>query len=395
MTGSRLSVTIVGGGASGVLLAAHLLRDPDGDVRINLIERRATVGQGVAYSAVQMDHILNVPANNMGAFADEPLGFWHWLSARAPAYAGDPWVFAPRRFYGDYLGDLLRQLSAQRPGRLVLINAEAVGLTETASGMAVHLDNGTSVISHQVVLAVGHEEQPARGKGIAVRVGSERDTPLDPESAVMILGSGLSMVDTWLRLDSANHRGPIHVVSRHGLLPRSHRKVDPFSLDAADVPFGTNLHYFAHWFRGLVAEVRDRGGDWRSVVDALRPFNQRIWQSWAVESRRQFLEHLRPWWNIHRHRVPPETHARIQQATERGQVRFLAAKFLDVSKAGDGVRATIRRRGVADTETVEVARVYDCGGVTVDVSASTNPLTLAPIWLMRSPWVISGRAKNS
>lgn len=374
MTSPRLAVTIIGGGASGVLLAAQLLRDSNADVRITLIERRGTVGRGVAYSAVQMDHILNVPAANMSAFPGEPEHFWRWLSTRAPAYATDSWVFVPRRLYGDYLGETLRSLADRRPGRLSIVSAEATRLAETSAGIEVVLDNGTSVMSHQAVLAVGHEEQPARGKGIAVRVGSERDTDIDPDAPVMILGSGLSMVDAWLRLESGGHRGQIYVVSRHGLVPHSHHKVAPFSLDAADVPFGTNLGYFTRWFRSVVRERAEEGGDWRSVVDALRPFNQRIWQSWSPESRRQFLEHLRPWWNIHRHRVPPDTFERIRAAHDAGQVHFIAGKFLNVERSGSVVKATVRRRGVANTEAIEVARVYDCGGVTVDVAASTNPL---------------------
>lgn len=377
MTAPRLSVTIVGGGASGVLLAAHLLRDPDADIRVTLIERRKAIGQGIAYSAVQIDHILNVPASNMSAFADDPQHFWRWLAAHAPAYAADPYVFAPRRFYGAYMGEVLRQAAEQRPGRLVVVNETATDITESAAGIETTLANGASVLSHAAVLAVGHEEQPARGRGIAVRVGSDRDTALPPDVPVMMLGSGLSMVDAWLRLADADHRGPIYVVSRHGLLPYPHRKGEPMSLDAADIPFGTNLLYFTRWFRDLVAEAGARGEDWRSVVDALRPFNQRIWQGWSRDSRRQFLEHLRPWWNVARHRLPPETFARMQAAIASGQVKLIAGKFLGVERHGDSVRAMIRRRGVANTEELEVARVYDCGGVTVDVSASTNPLVRA------------------
>jgi uncharacterized NAD(P)/FAD-binding protein YdhS len=374
----RLSITIVGGGASGVLLAAHLLRDAAADLRVNLVERRRRIGQGIAYSALQLDHVLNVPASGMSAFADEPEHFWHWLKAHVPAY-DDPWVFAPRRLYGDYLAQVLQQTADGRSGRLHVIEAECIGMAETPAGVEVSLDNGTSVVSHAAVLAVGHEEQPARGRGIAVRVGSARDTPLDPEAPVMILGSGLSMVDTWLRLADVDHSGPIYVVSRHGLLPRGHKRVAPTSLDAADVPFGTNLHYFARWFRVLVEDVMAHGGDWRSVVDALRPFNQRIWQNWSPESRRQFVEHMRPWWNIHRHRLPPDTHQRMTTAVRLGQVRLIAGKFLDVERTPGGARVTIRRRGVANSEAIEIARVYDCGGVTVDVSASTNPAIRAVI----------------
>lgn len=368
----RLSIVIVGGGASGVLLAAHLLRDPTMDLRVTLIEKRPAIGQGVAYSARQQDHVLNVAAPNMSAYADDPEHFWRWLRQRSLVDDAHRLAFVPRRHYGAYLGDVLAGLTGD--GRLQTVSATATGITANKSGVEVQLDNGSSILAHAAVLAVGHEEQPARSKGIAVRVGSDADTPLDPEAPVMILGSGLSMVDAWLTLAQAGHRGPITVVSRHGLLPQGHRQVEKFALDAADVPFGTGLLYFYEWFLETVEEARRAGHDWRSVVDALRPFNQRIWQAWSVGSRRRFLEHIRPIWNIHRHRLPPELHERLRDAVASGQVTLIAGKFLDVRRDGSDVLATVRRKGVANTEELRVARVYDCGGVSVDVEQSSNPV---------------------
>lgn len=376
MTGAppRRSVTIIGGGASGVLLAAHLLRDPRTDIHVTLVERRGQFGQGVAYSAAQRDHKVNVPAKGMSAFADDPEHFWRWLQTKGyPASTGG-WVFVPRRLYGAYLEHVLAQAGQSRLGRLTIVSEEAMSVRPSKTGVETALANGTSLVSQFVVLAVGHETQPARGRGIAVRVGSERDTPLDPEASVMILGSGLSMVDAWVSLSEAHHRGPITVVSRNGLLPKSHRQVAPLSIDAADVPFGTNLQYFLRWFRALTAETGKSGGDWRSVVDGLRPYNQRIWQSWSEPSKRQFLRHLRPWWNIHRHRLPPELHDRLTQAVRAGQVKLVAAEFVGVERLGNRVQATIRRRGTTGREALLIDRVYDCGGVSVDVAQSSNPV---------------------
>ena len=240
--------------------------------------------------------------------------------------------------------------------------------------MAILLADGGRIESEYAVLAVGHETQPARGRGIAVRVGSAEDTPLDPDASVIILGSGLSMVDAWLSLAKTEHRGPIIVVSRDGLLPMGHWDVPPTVIEAPDVPFGLSLPVFLRWFRGLVAQTEASGGDWRSVVDGLRPFNQRIWQSWSEHTRRQALRHLRPWWNIHRHRLPPELHERLQHAVEQGQVTLVSAEFVGIDRTADGVRATIRRRGTDARETIDVARVYDCGGVSVDVLSSSNPV---------------------
>jgi uncharacterized NAD(P)/FAD-binding protein YdhS len=283
-------------------------------------------------------------------------------------------VFVPRRLYGAYLEHVLGEAGKTKLGRLLVMSEEVMAVREGKTGIETVLANGTSLISRNAVLAVGHETQPARSRGIAVRVGSERDTPLQADAEVMILGSGLSMVDAWLSLADAEHRGPITVVSRNGLLPKGHRDVPPISIDSADVPFGTSLPYFMRWFRDLVRETESAGGDWRSVVDGLRPYNQRVWQSWSGHTRRQFLRHLRPWWNIHRHRLPPELHDRLVRAVAGGQVQLVAAEFVGVERVDGQVRAQIRRRGSNARETMDVARVYDCGGVSVDVMSSSNPV---------------------
>lgn len=368
------SVIIIGGGASGVILAAHLLRSPDPDLKVTLVERAGQFGQGLAYSALQRQHRVNVPARGMSAFADDPEHFWRWLQRREPGRHPSSWVFVPRRLYGAYLEDVLREAGAAMPGRLRILAEEAEALHPTESGVEVVLANGTSLVGRWAVLAVGHETQPARGKGIAIRAGSPRDTPLDPDAEVLILGSGLSMVDAWVSLSEAGHRGPITVVSRNGLLPKAHRDVPALSIDAADVPLGTSLTYLTAWFRDLVAETEARGGDWRSVVDGLRPYNQLLWQSWPDREKRQFLRHVRPWWNIHRHRLPPDLHTGLFAAVTSGQVSLVAAEFIGIERVGELVHATIRPRGTDRREVLEVARVYDCGGVSVDVRASANSI---------------------
>jgi uncharacterized NAD(P)/FAD-binding protein YdhS len=357
-----------------VLLAAHLLRDPKSNVRVTLVERRGEVGQGLAYSANQRDHRVNVPAHGMSAFADDPEHFWRWLQKRGYPSPQGSWVFVPRRLYGAYLEDVLREAAQSRPGRLTVISEEVLSVRETNAGIEALLANGSSVVSHNAVLAVGHETQQARSRGIAVRVGSPQDTPLDTHAEVLILGSGLSMVDAWLSLAEAQHQGPVIVVSRNGLLPKGHRDVTPISIDAAVVPFGTSLPHLMRWFRELVRQTEQAGGNWRSVVDGLRPYNQRLWQSWSSHTKRQFLRHLRPWWNIHRHRLPPELYDRLVRAVASGQVRLIAAEFTRVERHAGAVEAHIRRRGTNQHEVLEVARVYDCGGVSVDVLSSSNPI---------------------
>ncbi|WOH83420.1 FAD/NAD(P)-binding protein [Bradyrhizobium sp. BEA-2-5] len=104
-------VIIVGGGASGVLLAHQLLRQSADDVRVSLIEQGPDIGRGIAYHTGNPDHLLNVRVANMSALPDQPDHFWHWLISRGAdaTLCPDPYCFVPRRIFGDYIASLLEQ----------------------------------------------------------------------------------------------------------------------------------------------------------------------------------------------------------------------------------------------------------------------------------------------
>ena len=335
----RTSFIIVGGGASGVILAAHLLRSPNAALRVTIIEKRSAFGQGLAYSTYLPDHLLNVSAMGMSALADDREHFWRWIKSNGLATEEEAPVYAPRSIYGLYLQELLTQLYDREPDRLRLIQEEAIWVAPTSAGVDVRLANGTNILGHVAVLAAGHDEEPAPEQRYAMRIGSNDDTLIDPESRVLILGSGLSMVDAWLTLEHRGHRGEIVALSRRGLLPSPHRQGRPILLDSADIPLGTELSYFFRWFRNLIRATEAAGGNWRDAVDGLRPFNQLIWQSWPVSAKRRFLEHTKAWWDIHRHRMAPEIYARLSEAIGSGRLRLLAGRVLDVRKAKGRIRS--------------------------------------------------------
>ena len=365
------SFIIVGGGASGVLLAAQLLRSDDPALRVTLVEKSRAFGRGLAYSTTLDDHLLNVSARGMSAYPDRPDHFRDWLAQRALLPAGDAPFFAPRRLYGEYLGEIVTGLAARESQRLRLVEGFASSVTPTASGVEVKLANGTSLIAHAAVLAAGHDVEPAGDLTFAVRPGSAADTPLPPDAGVLILGTGLSMVDTWLALRANGHRGPVTALSRRGLLPAPHRPGRPLLLDIADVPLGTDLSYFVDWFRDLVREHEKAGGNWRDVVDGIRPFNQRIWQSWPPYARRRFLEHTKAWWDIHRHRMAPPIHERLMAAIANGSLRSVAGRLLDATPSPGGYVARIQPRRRSAVEEIAVARVYDCTGIVKDLASGS------------------------
>jgi uncharacterized NAD(P)/FAD-binding protein YdhS len=373
MAGRGNSIIIVGGGASGVVMAAHLLKSSSPDLRVTLIEKRPHFGQGMAYSTLLSAHVLNVNASGMSAHADDPGDFARWVLERGLADPAAGPFYAPRSLYARYLKELLDDLEERerRTGRLRLIREESLSISPTPSGVEVALANGTSVVGHLAVLATGHDEQPGAFQGRAIRMGSDADTALDPEAAVLVLGTGLSMVDAFLSLEQRGHRGRITAVSRRGLLPSPHRKGNPIKLDVADIPLGTELSYFVGWFRNLIRETQKAGGDWRDVVDGLRPFNQKIWQNWPSSAKRRFVEHTKAWWDIHRHRMAPEVYERVTDAVRAGRIRLVAGRVVEIAP-GDGLAVGIQPRGTQALETLAVARVYDCMGIARDISRTSN-----------------------
>lgn len=366
------SFVIIGGGASGAILAAQLLRSGDAALRVVLVDRDGVYGRGAAYSTGLDDHLLNVSARGMSAFPDRPDHFHDWLSARNLLPGGDTPFFAPRRLYGDYLSGIVAGLESDDPQRLRLVAGSATVVKPTGLGVEVKLSNGTSLIAHAVVLATGHDVEPAGEIPFAVRPGSAEDTTLSPDAPVLILGTGLSMVDTWLSLRAGGHVGTVTALSRRGLLPAPHRRGRPLILDIADVPLGTDLSYFVDWFRGLVREQETAGGNWRDVVDGLRPHNQRIWQSWSPAARRRFLEHSKAWWDIHRHRMAPAIHDRLTAAIAGGGLRPVAGRLVDATPARDGFDIGIQLRRRPMVERMSVARIYDCTGIVRDPASGSS-----------------------
>ncbi|AZO20829.1 FAD-dependent oxidoreductase [Mesorhizobium sp. M1E.F.Ca.ET.045.02.1.1] len=375
MVGRGNSIIIVGGGASGVVLAAHLLKSPNPDLRVTLIEKRPHFGQGMAYSTLLSAHVLNVKASGMSAYADDPDNFARWVLERGLARPDQGPFYAPRSLYARYLKELLDDIEQRERenGRLRLIREESLSISPTPAGVEVALANGTSVVGHLAVLATGHDEQPGAFQGRAIRMGSDGDTALDPEAPVLVLGTGLSMVDAFLSLEQRGHRGQIIAVSRRGLLPSPHRKGNPIKLDVADIPLGTQLSYFVGWFRNLIRDNQKAGGDWRDVVDGLRPFNQTIWQNWPSSAKRRFVEHTKAWWDIHRHRMAPEVYERVTEAVGSGRIRLVAGRVVDI-EPNDGFTVTIQQRGTQALETLDVARIYDCMGIARDISTTSNGL---------------------
>jgi len=371
-------VIIIGGGASGTLMAFHLLRHQTADLRVVLVEQRQHAGRGIAYSTANPEHLLNVRADNMSGLPDEPEHFWSWLGARpdhAMSAQRDRSSFAPRAVYADYLASLIAPFTARggRHDRLRIVHGECASIEEHPSGVAATLADGSRHVGGFAVLATGHEAAANPGGCYVSPWIEPRSAGVNRDARVLIVGTGLTMVDYVLSLERAGHTGPIVAMSRRGLLPRPHRLQRALPIRAADVPFGAGCSQLLHWLRNLVTEHAAQGGDWRSVIDGLRPFNQQIWQMLPQAARSSFLRHARAWWNVHRHRMAPEVDARINAAIASGRLTVLAASVRAIRQNAHGATIHYRRRGGTSIESLQVDNIVECRGVVTNPLQTSNP----------------------
>lgn len=361
MTGAR--VAIVGGGASGALQALHLLRA--GAERVILIEREREPGRGVAYSTRRPEHLLNVPARRMSAYPDEPDHFTHWFEARG----GGADQFAPRMVYGDYLAELL----AGAGDRLETVRGEAVGIDPDGT---VGLADGASIPADAAILASGNFK-PATPPGIDPEAlgtlwvddpwAGDLASGLGRGDTILLLGTGLTAVDAALSLDAAGFQGRIFAVSRRGLAPRGHAEREAMTAPDEDLPSNCVA---------LLRRVRARSNliGWRSAVHELRSVTQAIWAGAGDGERRRFLRHLRPWWDVHRHKLAPAVFARIEEMQAAARLVVGGARLVSAEAVDGQAQVRLRGRGTDTVETLRAARIVNCTGPEADIVRSGEPL---------------------
>lgn len=373
IAGPNDHVVIVGGGFSGTLLAINLMRH-DGP-RATLIERRPRqLARGVAYSAAHPRHLLNVRAGNMSALPDDPGHFVRWLEARGE---GDRTTFVPRTLYGAYLREMFDEAVARSGGRLAQRVGEVCS-TDLADGVALTLADGARIDADAVVLALGNLP-PHTPPGIDPAIlpdtayaadpwASDIADGLGPDDLVVLVGTGLTAIDAALLLDARGFAGQILAVSRRGLSPRPHVDGAPAPKGVSDKPQGTLSDLVRH------VRARARDGGWRAAVDELRQVTQMMWGAADRGERARFLRHLRPYWDVHRHRLAPVVAERIDALVEAGRLRFTAGKLVSAMVAEGGVDLTWRPRGSEGAVVTRAARIVNCTGPQGDLLRSDEPL---------------------
>jgi uncharacterized NAD(P)/FAD-binding protein YdhS len=376
----RSTVAIVGGGCSGLLVAVNLFRNGF-QGRVTVIEPRERLGAGLAYSTAFIQHLLNVPAGKMSALPGQPAHFLEWLRAHHWPDA-KPESLAPRRLYGQYLQDVLKQtLRAGAGSRFSHIRAEAIDASADGRGACLSLSDGMTVCADKVVLALGNPAScptpsllrrgledrwhlsPWLGDAMRVRFSGER---------ILLLGTGLTAVDAVLALQNQELACQVYMLSRRGILPKIHNLRVPVAAPPLLQNRG-NLRRLVHEVRGHIEAARQADLCWRAIVDGLRPISNEVWGELSVADQQQFLRHIKKYWEPHRHRMAPEIRERMDAYKANGALQIIAGRLLETSSRGraTGVRIALKRGG---ERTVDVDRIISCTGIQESYTNSPRPL---------------------
>ena len=347
------------------MLAAHLARR---GMSTLLIEGGGRVGLGTAYSTDEPAHVLNVRAEGMSAWADDPDHFAREF--------GDPRGFAERRFFGRYLRAILDE--AVESGHVEVVASKAVHAEPGSDVWNLELDDGGTITARALVLANGN--QPPEPLGIASGLGgSFINNPWNEEAKaavgdaaasggdVLLVGTGLTMIDAVLSLDAAGHQGRIVALSRRGQIPKAHADFVAAPVEEIEVPKG-NVRALWRWLRRRSGEV-----GWRAAVDSLRPHSHALWQGLDGAQQRRFLRHARPWWDVHRHRIAPEVARQVHDRVAEGRLEIVAGRIGAIKEVDDGLEVEIRRRG-GSADTRRFALAINCTGPLGAIERTADPM---------------------
>ena len=394
-------VVIVGGGYAGATTALHLAKYAKQPLDIQVIEPRAGLGAGLAYSANDPDHRINGPHRILMIEAGDLLRFPNWTAAQGIEETDkDGWArpnefYCRRQEFGVFMAEEVAAAQAANASgsRIVHRRARAVSAARSAQGSSVTLDTGETLAAGLVVVATGNE-MPGRPAGLGAELDDDpRYVPnpwdlehlgsLPKDARILILGTGLTMADVVISLLRLGHTGKITAVSRRGLLPQPQadgRDIDSLlARKSADESKFLAKHGVLDRVSAIVRAVREdiaeleaKGEAWHPAFDGMRDGGGVLWRGLPAAERRRDLRHLKPWFETRRYRLAPQIEGRLRRAMAEGQVTVMAGRTAAITKAGARIAVALKPRGGRFVGEAFDA-VINCTGPDGRPSRSGNP----------------------
>ena len=385
-------VTIIGAGFCGMVTTLNLAKQAGERVLdITLIHSGTPFGKGVAYNPNSDKSLLNVPCEKMSCFIDEPNHFLDW-TCKQEGYElhSSEFVaklFLPRSLYGKYLLETWNNYVSNFPKNISvrIIEAFATDVNQYNEGYAITLSTGVALNSKYVVLATGNEK-PGNPKIQNTEFFNSKNyfqnpwektttTNLDNTKDVLVIGNGLTMVDTVLELCENKFQGRIFTISPNGfsILPHRHNGTS-YTAFSEEIKGQYDLNKIYSSFIYHSKKLRELGISAEPITDSLRPFTQNIWINLSVTEKKRFLSHVRHLWGLARHRLPIHIHDKIQKLRIDKKLEIIKGKLIDISEENNLLTVEFYDKSTQQNNTIRVGRVINCTGPQVNIQKSTNQL---------------------
>ncbi len=389
MSEKPIEIVIIGAGFSGLMTAYHLIKQTKSPLTIHIINDKATFGKGPAYSTPALKHLLNVPAAKMSAMHDDPNHFLDWAH-KQPAYKtinrdilGK--TFLPRQLYGNYITSIWEEaLKTKREDTQIdIIYDTAVNIDHAHGKYTITLKSHAPVNADYAILATGHEapSNPPIPNEAYYNSPTYIKNPwlidvtklIKPDQNILILGNGLTMVDTVISIMDSGFKGQIHTLSPTGFSVLAHRHnhleykdlvneiKEPYRLD--------ELFIIGHKHFRMLHKI---GISAEPIVDSLRPLTQKIWRSWSHQEKETFLRDIKSIWNKIRHRIAPHMYDYVQRLRLTGRLVMHKAKLLDIKEDSKGIIVHYLSKHTQTEKTLNVGLVVNCTGPQTDIAKSED-----------------------
>ena len=347
-----VSIAIVGGGASAVLLLVALEKRATffpALIELHIFEANKTLGRGCAYGTKSDVYMLNTSAKSMSVHDEKQIDFIDWLQDR-PNGLGE----VPRSLYGDYLEQRLREATGRlvAKGHSVHIHFETVLSINIGRRHRIRSEQRQLHVDHCIVATGGRPNVPVRWMNSDRYIPSALDEKsllsIPKGSSVGILGTGQSAIDACLFLEHAQIVDRYTLISRDGLLPRVNSDLDRprnaghpnhiFSLSEMKTRVLRTIHWQTNgdkWLRpgsframeiDLKRALRTRPS-WQTAMSELTPVINRIWEHTDHQSREHFLRHDFKTLRHLRSAIPTVTASKFLTLHRHARLELLAGKY--------------------------------------------------------------------
>ena len=383
-------IAIIGGGFCGTFTLIQLFRQASNSVRIILINKNYPISKGIAYGTEDDCHLLNVAVGKMSPFPDEPDHFVRWVKSQKSLkqYVTDELSLAylPRAVYGNYLKHIFDEEIKKKPSfvECTILQDEVKDVVPLFRQYNIVLRANAAVTADKIILATGNfppAKIPIKDAGFYSSTNyfgnpwiPKSTAGIKRDETVFIIGTGLTMMDTALSIQSKGFNGKMIALSRSGLLPLFHQKRKPYLqlLDDVKPPYRLTKLYEAYFKHILLA--KKEGNPTEALMDAIRPKIQEIWMGLSLPEKIQFMEHVKHYWNVTRHRASREVHEAITGLIERNSLEVFAGRLISISETGTGIEIIFRCKKTLKNRIIKAHRVINCTGPETDITKVNDRL---------------------